>query len=157
MLENNDLLTLTTDIVSAHVSNNSVAVSDLPSLIRQTYDALSGLGEAAVGETAEPSYEPAVSIRKSLAKPDAIISMIDGKPYTMLKRHLSQHGLTPAQYRERYNLKADYPMVAESYSEQRRAMAHKIGLGQRGRTARAEANEGGGEKAKRTPRTPKSA
>ena len=85
----------------------------------------------------QQSYEPAVSVRKSLASKDHIISMIDGKPYKTLRRHLSGHGLTPEQYRERYNLKTDYPMVSESYSEARRAMAHKIGLGSKGRAAKA--------------------
>jgi predicted transcriptional regulator len=72
-----------------------------------------------------------------LASKDHIISMIDGKPYRTLRRHLSTHGLSPDEYRRRYNLKPDYPMVAESYSEQRRAMAKKIGLGSKGRTAKA--------------------
>ena len=76
-------------------------------------------------------FAPAVSVRKSLASPDHIISMIDGKPYRTLRRHLTGHGLTPDAYRQRYNLKADYPMVAPTYSESRRAMAHKIGLGRK--------------------------
>jgi predicted transcriptional regulator len=74
---------------------------------------------------------PAVSVRKSLASKDHIISMIDGKPYKTLRRHLAGHGLTPEQYRERFGLKTDYPMVAQSYSEARRAMAKKIGLGRK--------------------------
>jgi predicted transcriptional regulator len=82
-------------------------------------------------------HVPAISLRKSLGSKDHIISMIDGKPYKTLRRHLSTHGLTPEQYRERYNLKPDYPMVAENYSKQRRDMAKKIGLGQKGRTAKA--------------------
>jgi predicted transcriptional regulator len=75
------------------------------------------------------TYEPAVTVRKSLASKDHIISLIDGKPYSTLKRHLGSHGLTPDQYRERYGLKADYPMVAPAYAEKRRALAKKIGLG----------------------------
>jgi len=75
--------------------------------------------------------QAAVSVRKSLASRDHIISLIDGKPYRTLRRHLSTHGMTPDQYRARYGLKSDYPMVAETYSEQRRAMAHKIGLGRK--------------------------
>ena len=83
-------------------------------------------------EAAAPQeYSPAVSVRKSLASADHIISMIDGKPYKTLRRHLATHGLTPEGYRERYNLKADYPMVAQSYSDSRRAMAKKIGLGRK--------------------------
>jgi predicted transcriptional regulator len=85
-------------------------------------------------------YTPAVSVRKSLASPDHIVSMIDGKPYKTLRRHLSTHGLTPEDYRARYNLKADYPMVAPAYSEHRRAMAKKIGLGAKGRGARGGAS-----------------
>ncbi|MBN8808205.1 MAG: MucR family transcriptional regulator [Sphingomonas sp.] len=83
-------------------------------------------------EDGEPTaHEPAVSVRKSLASRDHIVSLIDGKPYRTLRRHLSTHGLTPEQYRERYNLKSDYPMVAPTYSEQRRDMAKKIGLGRK--------------------------
>lgn len=88
------------------------------------------------GDSVEPSppaevvpVEGAVTARKSLASPNHIISMIDGKPYKTLRRHLSTHGMTPEQYRERFGLKSDYPMVAPSYSEQRRAMAKRIGLG----------------------------
>ena len=77
-----------------------------------------------------------MSVRKSLASKDHIISMIDGKPYKTLRRHLSTHGLTPEEYRARYNLKPDYPMVSENYSQVRRDMAKKIGLGQKGRAAR---------------------
>lgn len=79
----------------------------------------------------QPEFIPAVTVRKSLASKDHIISLIDGKPYKTLTRHLSTHGLTPAEYRARYNLKPDYPMTAPSYSEQRRAMAKKIGLGRK--------------------------
>jgi predicted transcriptional regulator len=86
---------------------------------------------AAPEEAAAGSYEPAVTVRKSLASRDHLISLIDGKPYRTLRRHLSTHGLTPEQYRERYNLKSDYPMVAPAYSEQRRDMAKKIGLGRK--------------------------
>jgi predicted transcriptional regulator len=97
-----------------------------------------GEPEEPQGEPA-PTYEPAVTVRKSLSSPDHIISLIDGKPYKTLRRHLSGHGLTPEQYRERYNLKPDYPMVAPSYAEARRAMAKKIGLGSKGRQAKASA------------------
>jgi predicted transcriptional regulator len=79
----------------------------------------------------QPEYTPAVSVRKSLASPDHIVSMIDGKPYKTLRRHLARHGLTPEQYRERYSLKRDYPMVSDSYSQVRRDMAKKIGLGRK--------------------------
>ncbi|WP_380877125.1 MucR family transcriptional regulator [Sphingomonas sp. DBB INV C78] len=121
------LITLTADIVSAHVSNNSVAVSDLPALIQNVHNALSGLG----GEVAEPEVkqEPAVSIRASV-KPDYIVCLEDGKKLKMLKRHLMTHyQMTPEQYRAKWNLPADYPMVAPNYAEQRRSLAKKIGLG----------------------------
>ncbi len=98
-------------------------------------------------------YTPAVTARKSLASKDHIVSMIDGKQYKTLRRHLGTHGLTAEQYRERYNLKPDYPMVAENYSAARRAMAHKIGLGQKGRQARAaSASAAPAQPTKRAPR-----
>jgi predicted transcriptional regulator len=121
------LVTLTADIVAAHVSNNSVSVSDLPTLIANVHGALSGLGRAA----AEPEVkqEPAVSIRASV-KPDYIVCLEDGKKLKMLKRHLMTHyQMTPEQYRAKWNLPADYPMVAPNYAEQRRSLAKKIGLG----------------------------
>jgi len=121
------LVALTADIVSAHVSNNSVAVSDLPVLIQNVHGALSGLGRAA----AEPEVkqEPAVSIRASV-KSDYIVCLEDGKKLKMLKRHLMTHyQMTPDQYRAKWGLSADYPMVSPNYTEQRRALAKKIGLG----------------------------
>jgi len=93
---------------------------------------LAGGTQADAPEAADTQeYAPAVTVRKSLASNDHIISMIDGKPYKTLRRHLATHGLTPEEYRARYNLKADYPMVAPTYSESRRAMAKKIGLGRK--------------------------
>jgi predicted transcriptional regulator len=139
--------------------NNRVAAEDVPAFLRTmhaTVTELSGASAsvAAADEPAAPTegFTPAVSVRKSLASKDHIISLIDGKPYKTLRRHLSGHGLTPEQYRERYNLKADYPMVAETYSEQRRAMAHKIGLGSKGRAAKAAAAGPASEKPRRSPR-----
>ncbi|MGE3747467.1 MAG: MucR family transcriptional regulator [Sphingomonadaceae bacterium] len=121
------LITLTADIVSAHVSNNSVAVSDLPSLIQNVHGALSGLGQVAPAPEVKP--EPAVSIRSSV-KPDFIVCLEDGKKLKMLKRHLMTHyQMTPEQYRAKWGLPADYPMVAPNYAEQRRTLAKKIGLG----------------------------
>jgi predicted transcriptional regulator len=121
------LITLTSDIVAAHVSNNSVAVSDLPILIQNVHSALSGLSAApAVQETKQ---EPAVSVRASV-KPDYIVCLEDGKKLKMLKRHLMTHyQMTPEDYRAKWNLPADYPMVAPNYAEQRRSLAKKIGLG----------------------------
>lgn len=121
------LITLTADIVAAHVSNNSVAVSDLPTLISNVHTALANLGEAPV--EAEVRQEPAVSVRASI-KPDYIICLEDGKKLKMLKRHLMTHyKMTPEDYRAKWNLPADYPMVAPNYAEQRRSLAKKIGLG----------------------------
>jgi predicted transcriptional regulator len=130
MSTNEDLLGLVADIVSAHVSNNNVATAEVPGLIRATYAAMASLGEPQAPEPAEKP-EPAVSARKSLSNPNHILSMIDGKPYTMLKRHLAQNGLTPAEYRERFDLPADYPMTAKAYSERRRELAHSFGLGRK--------------------------
>ena len=121
------LITLTADIVSAHVSNNSVAVSDLPLLIGNVHGALAGLGGQADAPAARP--EPAVSIRSSI-KPDYVVCLEDGKKLKMLKRHLMTHySMTPDEYRKKWGLNADYPMVAPNYAEQRRALAVKIGLG----------------------------
>jgi predicted transcriptional regulator len=123
------LITLTADIVSAHVSNNDVAVADVPSLIQNVHGALSQLGTAQ--PEPEVKQEPAVSVRSSI-KPDYIVCLEDGKKLKMLKRHLMTHyQLTPEQYRAKWNLPADYPMVAPNYAEQRRSLAKKIGLGTR--------------------------
>ena len=112
------LLTLTADIVAAHVSNNSVAVNDLPNLIQNVHSALSELSGSAAA--AEPKPEPKVSIRSSV-KPDFIVCLEDGKKLKMLKRHLMTHySMTPDQYRQKWGLAADYPMVAPNYAEQRR-------------------------------------
>ncbi|MBK5264937.1 MAG: MucR family transcriptional regulator [Alphaproteobacteria bacterium] len=121
------LITLTSDIVSAHVSNNSVAVSDLPLLIQNVFGALAQLSGTPV--LPEVKQEPAVSIRASV-KPDFIVCLEDGKKLKMLKRHLMTHyQMTPDDYRAKWNLPADYPMVAPNYAEQRRTLAKKIGLG----------------------------
>jgi len=121
------LITLTADIVAAHVSNNSVAVSDLPLIIQNVHNALAGLGTAA--EVPVVKQEPAVSVRSSI-KPDHIVCLEDGKKLKMLKRHLMTHyKMTPDDYRAKWNLPADYPMVAPNYAEQRRMLAKKIGLG----------------------------
>lgn len=122
-----ELLSLTADIVSSHVSNNSVAVSDLPSLIANVYASLAALGVASVPE--KTKQEPAVSIRASI-KPDYIVCLEDGKKLKMLKRHLmTSYGMTPDAYRAKWNLPADYPMVAPNYAERRRSLAIRIGLG----------------------------
>jgi len=121
------IVTLTSDIVAAHVSNNSVAVSDVPTLIQNVYNALAGLRQEAT--PVPPKQEPAVSIRASV-KPDYIVCLEDGKKLKMLKRHLMTHyQMTPEDYRAKWGLPADYPMVAPNYAEQRRNLAKKIGLG----------------------------
>ena len=123
------LITLTSDIVAAHVSNNSVSVDDIPALITNVYGALAGLGQVVPAPEVRP--EPAVSIRSSI-KPDYVVCLEDGKKLKMLKRHLMTHyNLTPDQYRARWGLPADYPMVAPNYAEKRRELAKKIGLGRK--------------------------
>ena len=126
---NEMLITLTSDIVAAHVSNNNVAVEDVSGLISNVYGALASLGQAVVVEEVMP--EPAVSIRASI-KPYYIVCLEDGKKLKMLKRHLMTHyNLTPDQYRTRWGLASDYPMVAPNYAEKRRELAKKIGLGRK--------------------------
>jgi len=123
------LITLTSDIVAAHVSNNDVAVGDLPVLITNVYNALANLGE--VIEIEEPRPQPAVAIRNSI-KPDYIVCLEDGKKLKMLKRYLrTNFNMTPEEYRARWGLAADYPMVAPNYAEKRRDLAKKIGLGRK--------------------------
>lgn len=125
------LLTLTTDIVAAHVSNNSVAPNDLPNLIAGVHGALATLGSGEVAPTERA--EPSVSVRASV-KPDYIVCLEDGKRMKMLKRHLmTHHQMTPTKYRQKWGLNSDYPMVAPNYAETRRTLAKSIGLGSRGR------------------------
>jgi predicted transcriptional regulator len=137
---------LATELTIAWLGNQNVRVmaEDVPAFLRQmhaTIEELSRMDSGPAGATSETEpaqeYAPAVSVRKSLASKDHILSLIDGKPYKTLRRHLAGHGLTPEEYRARYNLRPDYPMVAPSYSEHRRAVAKKLGLGQKGHGARA--------------------
>lgn len=126
------LLTLTADIVAAHVSHNSVAVSDVAELIGRVHQTLSGLG-APVAPAPEESA-PAVSIRASV-KPDYVVCLEDGKKMKMLKRHLrTDHDMSPTEYRAKWKLPADYPLVAPNYAKARRSLALKIGLGRKGKT-----------------------
>jgi predicted transcriptional regulator len=127
---------LATELTIAWLGNPNTRTSaeEVPGFLGKMHDtvnALLGAGGASSDVQSDQEYTPAVSVRKSLASKDHIISMVDGKPYKTLRRHLATHGMTPEEYRERYNLKPDYPMVAESYSESRRAMAKKIGLGRK--------------------------
>jgi predicted transcriptional regulator len=136
------LITLTSDIVAAHVSNNNVDVADVPTLITSIYQALAGLSSGGAAKEERP--EPAVSIRSSVKK-DHLVCLEDGKKMKMLKRHLmTEHGMTPDEYRQRWGLGSDYPMVAPDYAETRRDLAKKIGLGRkpgqkRGRRKKAAA------------------
>jgi predicted transcriptional regulator len=138
--------------------NNRASAEDVPTFLRTMHATVTELatGSSAAGDAGDAAsgeeFTPAVSVRKSLASKDHIISMIDGKPYRTLRRHLSTHGLTPEEYRARYNLKSDYPMVAQSYSEQRREMAKKIGLGAKGRAARTTSAPAPAPRAARKPR-----
>lgn len=123
----NELLALTADIVSSHFANNTVAPGDVPGVIESVYSTLAKLGSPV--EVPVVRQEPAVSVRSSI-KPDFIICLEDGKKLKMLKRHLmTRYGMTPDQYRAKWGLPADYPMVAPNYAEQRRTLAKSIGLG----------------------------
>ena len=127
-----ELLGLTSEIVSAHVANNSVSVSDLPQLIKQVHASLVGVSASGADRPAERP-QPAVSIKKSVT-PDFIVCLEDGKKLKMLKRHLkTAYGMSPSQYRERWGLASDYPMVAPNYAAQRSLLAKKIGLGTKSR------------------------
>lgn len=123
------LIELTAEIVAAYVSNNSVAANDLPSVISQVHAALGGTVTPA--EEVLEKQKPAVTVRRSIQS-DHLVCLEDGQKYKSLKRHLmSNHGLTPEQYRERWELPADYPMVAPAYAEARSRLAKEMGLGQK--------------------------
>jgi predicted transcriptional regulator len=131
-----DVVSLTADIVAAYVANNTVSSSEVSVLINSVHSALQGLIAGPPQPEAEP-LKPPVPIKKSITA-DHIISLEDGKPYKSLKRHLARLGLTPVQYRDKWGLPRDYPMVAPSYSERRSELAKKTGLGQSRRKAAAE-------------------
>ena len=134
-----DHIELVSDIVSAYVSKNNVPPGELPALIRSVYEVLNNIGKPAAPTAEEaPRLTPA-QVRKSIT-PDQLISFVDGKPYKSLKRHLTKHGLTPEEYRTKFGLPRDYPMVAESYAKQRSELAKSLGLGQirRDRAAKAQ-------------------
>lgn len=139
-----DVVELATELTIAWLSNPNTRAnaSEVPDFLRAMHQAMAGLSEPAQSAEqpeAEAEHAPAVSVRKSLASRDHIISLVDGKPYKSLRRHLSKHGMTPDDYRKRYGLKSDYPMVAPAYADQRREMAKKIGLG---RKPKQSADEG---------------
>jgi len=126
----NDLLRMSVEIVSAYVSNNSIAASQVPDVINTVYGALNSINGQTVSESAE-SQKPAVSVRRSI-NPDHIICLEDGKKLKMLKRHLrAAYGMSPDEYRAKWGLPADYPMVAPNYALQRSAFAKQIGLGRK--------------------------
>lgn len=143
-------------------ANNRVSADEVPAFLRAMHATVSDLSgtpgsdQSATATTSE-EHVPAVSVRRSLASKDHILSMIDGKPYKALRRHLTTNGLTPEQYRERYSLRSDYPMVSENYSAARRDMAIRIGLGSKGRKAKADGASAAASPAKRPGRKPKTA
>ncbi|RXF75394.1 transcriptional regulator [Hansschlegelia zhihuaiae] len=129
MTDSTDRITLTTDVVSAYVSNNSVAASDLPALIASVHQALTTAATGVVEEAAV-ELKPAVTVKKSIT-PDYIICLEDGKKFKSLKRHLrTQYDMSPEDYRAKWGLPADYPMVAPNYAAARSELAKKMGLGQ---------------------------
>ena len=136
-INNDDLIAYTTEIVSAHLSNNNATVSEIPALIEQVYKTLATLQSGgSVAKSDRP--EPATPINKSV-RPDYIVCLEDGKKLKMLKRHLMTHyQMTPDDYRAKWNLPADYPMVAPNYAEQRRTLAKSIGLGTKRRRTRGK-------------------
>ena len=145
MDEKTDWIALAAELTAAWLANrNTQPEADaVPAFLASMHAALVKLDAPAEADRrtegpSEAEYPPATTARKSLASPDHIISMIDGKPYRTLRRHLGSNGLTPEEYRARYNLKSDYPMVAPAYSETRRAMAKQIGLGRKPKKAEAE-------------------
>jgi predicted transcriptional regulator len=137
MEDTDTLVALTADIVAAHVSNNSVSISDIAALIGSVHASLSGLAQDAEPEP-QPEQKPAVSIRASI-KPDYLVCLEDGKQVKMLKSYLrTNFNMTPEEYRAKWNLPRDYPMVSPNYAARRRELAKEIGLGKFGR--------GGGKK-----------
>lgn len=156
-----DAVEYATELTIAWLSNqnNRVSAEDVPAFLQTMHATVTALASGTVtssddaaADAAQTEHAPAVTARKSLASKDHIISMIDGKPYKTLRRHLNTHGMTPEEYRARYNLKADYPMVAENYSKARREMAVKIGLGSKGRQSRSTNASAATESAKSAPK-----
>jgi predicted transcriptional regulator len=131
---NTNTIELTADVISAYVSNNPVPVSELPSLIAQIHQSLTGLSNGQA-TTPEEKLAPAVPIKKSIT-PEYIVCLDDGKKFKSLKRHLkTKFGITPEEYRAKWNLPADYPMVAPSYAAARSELAKKMGLGRKAKAA----------------------
>ena len=147
----NTLRQLVAEVAASYFSNSHVNASEIPNVISQIATSLAGVGEGAAPASAEEptasSKQSRAQIRKSIS-PDALISFEDNKPYKTLRRHLATRGLTPEQYREKWGLPADYPMVAPSYSAARSQLAKSLGLGQRGQQARRKGGARGGRRAK---------
>ena len=144
MSDDADTITLATELTIAWLANPNTRVSsdDVPAFLASVHQALGKLSVPAAKQAPDQpvsDFTPAVSVRKSLASPDRIISMIDGKPYASLKRHLAAHGLTPDEYRQRYGLKADYPMVASGYSAARSEMSKRHNFGRKSEVIAADA------------------
>ena len=141
-----DLTHLTAEVLTSYLSNNQVAVRQIPELMESIYLALAGLGEAPVVIEEKPI--PAVSIKKSIT-PDYLVSLEDGRHFKSLKRHLAGRGMTPAEYREKWDLPRDYPMVAASYAQKRSELAKALGLGQQRRKSPVDAEPAASAPAKR--------
>jgi predicted transcriptional regulator len=138
MDENSDILSLTADIAAAYVSNNTISAADVPTVIQTIYRALGGLGKAEA-QPAPEARKPAVPVRKSIT-PDYLISLEDGKSYKSLKRHLrTQYNMSPEDYRAKWGLPKDYPMVAPNYAASRSALAKSMGLGRGGTSKKPRA------------------
>lgn len=141
-----DVVELATELTIAWLSNPNTRANanEVPDFLRAMHEAVTGLtgsDDDTSQAPAEGEHVPAVSVRKSLGSKGHIISLIDGKPYKTLRRHLAKHGLTPEDYRKRYGLKPDYPMVAPDYAEHRRELAKSIGLGRKPRSAAVEGEQ----------------
>jgi predicted transcriptional regulator len=150
MEDKNQLVELTADIAAAYLSANTVPATDLAGLIQTIHQALSGVSSGAPAQAAEPA-KPAVPVKKSIT-PDYLISLEDGKKYKSLKRHLrTKYNMTPEDYRTKWGLPKDYPMVAPNYAKARSEMARSMGLGQGGR-GRKKAAGGNGAPAKAAPK-----
>ncbi len=139
MSEKSEFVEMTADIVSAYVSNSSVSMADLPGLIQQVHRALADVANGAQAQEAAPPATPAVPVKKSIT-PDYLICLEDGRKFKSLKRHLrTKYDMSPDQYRSKWNLPKDYPMVAPNYAAARSTLAKQMGLGQGGRKTAAAA------------------
>lgn len=136
--ENMTLTELAATVVGAFVGHNTVAVADLPALIKATYAALAGVESGGPTEVADDIQNPTIAQIKKSITPDGLVSFLDGRSYKTLKRHLGTHGLTVEEYKARFGLPAAYPSVAPNYSAARSAMAKSLGLGQGGRGAKGK-------------------